>query len=407
MKTRFLLIIACIACLAFTSVKVPAQWVQSSFPTSSQVTDMIYYGNIFYVATNDNGIFQSQDFSTWSPSNSGISTSNIREIITAIEGSFITFYAATDAGVFRSTMMGYSWTAVNNGLSDLNVQTVFSDGTNLFAGTAGGTFRSDNYGQSWSPVTIGAPNQIVRCFIKNGPNLLAGLIGTGDYLYRSTDNGLTWSPYGTGIYETTELIKLGNRLFANSYTVLYYSIDEGATWSLVGPGLPPGMPIMDLTTASDYLWIADIGGGYIQHSDSTNFISITAGMPLGGTNLSAVSVNDEWIVYGTIDNGIWYQPVSVITGINDCLYDQEGFSCFPNPTSGVFGLRSWVFGQKWVMIEIVNSYGKVLKSYNNRTIEQSNNGTVELDISSFPSGVYFIRINIENQMIVKKIIKLL
>lgn len=80
----------------------------------------------------------------------------------------------------------------------------------------------------------------------------------------------------------------------------------------------------------------ECGGGHIQHSESTNFSKITTGMPLGGTNLSAVSVNDEWIVYGIIDNGIWYQPLSVITGINDGPIDYEGFNCFPNPTRGKF-----------------------------------------------------------------------
>jgi hypothetical protein len=33
-------------------------------------------------------------------------------------------------------------------------------------------------------------------------------------------------------------------------------------------------------------------------------------------------------------------------------------------------------------------------------------GTLELDISNYPAGVYFIRINIDNGLLVKKILKL-
>jgi hypothetical protein len=35
-----------------------------------------------------------------------------------------------------------------------------------------------------------------------------------------------------------------------------------------------------------------------------------------------------------------------------------------------------------------------------------NRGTLELNLSYLPAGIYFIRINLENQTIVKKIIKL-
>lgn len=400
---------ASLAFLAMSSVKISAQWVQTNFPNSNQVTDLKFYGNILYVATYGGGIYQTQNFTTWSPSNTGISTLNINEIVPVVEGSNITLYAATDAGVFRSAMLGFNWTAVNNGLTNLNVGTVFSDGVVLYAGTAGGAFRSANYGQSWTPVTIGVPSQTVRCFFKNGSDLLAGLSGQGEYLYRSTDNGMTWSPYGTGIYETIELVKLGSRLFANSYTVLYYSTDEGAAWSLAGPGLPPGMPITDLTTASDYLWIADIGGGYIQHADSTNFRRITAGMPLGGTNLSAVSVNNEWIVYGTIDDGIWYQPATVITGLSDCNSVDDGFHCFPNPTRGIFSLQFTVYNLESVRVEVVDLCGKpMMISPLHRMGEGPGVGAeiLEFDITGYPAGIYFIRISIENRTIVKKIIKL-
>ncbi|MDX9906533.1 MAG: YCF48-related protein [Bacteroidales bacterium] len=92
---------------------------------------------------------------------------------------------------------------------------------------------------------------------------------------------------------------------------------------------------------------------------------------------------------------------------------EENVDVWPNPTRGVISLRSLVFcqrsavgGQRSVMIEIVNYCGKVLKSYNNISIQQLNNGAVEFEINDLPSGMYFIRINLENQMIVKKIIKL-
>jgi hypothetical protein len=249
---------------------------------------------------------------------------------------------------------------------------------------------------------------MVQCFFKNGPDLLAGLSGVGEYLYRSTDNGLTWAPYGTGLYEVTRITRLGNELFADSYTLLYHSTDNGATWSQVGPGLPPGMPIPGITTASDYLWIATFGGGFIQHTDSTNFRNITAGMQQGGINLSAVAVNDEWIVFGTIDNGIWYEPIDVITGISDDMPGPGEIIIYPNPTHGKFQITNnktqinSKIQNSNSKIEIMELFGKIVDTF----IPKPGTRNPELDISHLPAGIYFVRISLEDQTIVKKIIKL-
>lgn len=399
MKTKSFFITVSIVCLAFLSDKAPAQWVQSNFPTSNQVTDLKFYGNVLYVTTYGGGIFQSQNFTTWSPSNTGISTSNINEIITSIEGTNINLYAATDAGVFRSTMLGFNWTAVNNGLTNLNVGTVFSDGNVLYAGTPGGAFRSVDYGLLWTPMTIGAPSQVVSCFYKNGSDMLAGLIGVGQYLYRSTDQGLTWEPYGTGVYEIQQIDGLDGELFALSGTVIYHSLDNGATWNLVGPGLVPGMPVSDITTGNDYWWIATYAGGYVQHTDSANFRMITTGMPMGGSNLSAVARNDNWIVYGTVNNGIWYEAESVVTGLDNESSKLQEMILSPNPVIDKFRVSgAFVQKQEWGY-SVMDFTGQISSSGMAK-------GDATIDVRNLSSGIYFIRVNSEHRSIVKKIIKL-
>jgi hypothetical protein len=96
------------------------------------------------------------------------------------------------------------------------------------------------------------------------------------------------------------------------------------------------------------------------------------------------------------------------------LAPRDVFACFPNPTAGKFHITSTIrqladqTNSKIQIqnIEIVDLYGKSMTINNNRTIEQLNSGTLELDISYLPAGIYFIRINLENQTIVKKIVKL-
>jgi len=92
---------------------------------------------------------------------------------------------------------------------------------------------------------------------------------------------------------------------------------------------------------------------------------------------------------------------------------------FPNPTRGKFQITSTKFQTKSkiqiqnskLQVEVVDLYGKPMEFWNPGTIGTVGNlepGTwnLELDISHFPAGIYFIRIHLDNQIIVKKIIKL-
>jgi hypothetical protein len=400
MKT--LLIILKAMFLAFlVSGSVQAQWTQSSLPVSNQVTDILSYGNVWYVATSNNGIQRTQNFTDWYSSSSGIGTSDIRRIITSVEGSAIVMYASTANGVYRSAMLGYSWSAVNNGLASLNTSAIFSDGTILLVSTAEGVFRSENYGQSWSAVSIGASNQNVRCFLKNGSDLLAGLANTGNYLYRSTDNGLTWSPYGSGLYETNQLAKLDDKLFASSLTLMYQSTDNGLTWMPSSSGLVPGMYIMDMTTFDDYLYVATLAGGYVRHADSSSFRMITQGMPMGGYLSDVVGVNTTNVVFNTANNGLWFADGGVVTTTG--MSEWTKAKVFPNPVSEQCCISVYEWLGKDCKIQVLDLSGKSVMKSDFALLKA---GEIILDFSSLNPGIYCLIISSGQQILTEKVIKL-
>ena len=73
-----------------------------------------------------------------------------------------TLYAATSAGVFKSTNSGGTWSAVNAGLTNLAVIALAIDPTNpatIYAGTSGaGAFKSTDSGVTWAAVNAGLTN---------------------------------------------------------------------------------------------------------------------------------------------------------------------------------------------------------------------------------------------------------
>lgn len=85
---------------------------------------------------------------------------------------------------------------------------------------------------------------------------------------------------------------------------------------------------------------------------------------------------------------------------------------WPNPTQGEFQITCTKFQTIFKtqnsknILEIVDLFGKILAHYDSSTIEQFNNEALDVNISHFPAGIYFVRFNADNQMIVKKLIKL-
>ena len=107
-------------------------------------------GNDLFVATN-NGVYRSTDGgNNWTSSYTpgGAATG------LAIAGTDI--FAIAGPGVIRSTNSGQSWEQVNSGLTPNYVNTLASDGTNLFAATNGrGVYFSSNAGESWDSSNTG------------------------------------------------------------------------------------------------------------------------------------------------------------------------------------------------------------------------------------------------------------
>jgi hypothetical protein len=96
-------------------------------------------------------------------------------------------------------------------------------------------------------------------------------------------------------------------------------------------------------------------------------------------------------------------------GVPDGVGSQHSaFSIYPNPTTGKFQITSTKFQTNYNKqitnrtIEIVDFLGNVVFILN----QEPGIRNPELDISDLPSGIYFIRINVDNEMITGKIIKL-
>ena len=121
------------------------------------------------------------------------------------------------------------------------------------------------------------------------------------------------------------------------------------------------------------------------------------------TYLHTVTVNDLYTyevtaLYEDCESDTAAGPVSVdvfCVGINDLL-DDEGFAVYPNPAKEVLNIMS---SQDIQIVTILNNVGQVV--YNHKVV---NDNLLTINTSSYEAGVYMVKIETEDNIIVRKII---
>src|SRR5664280_2542631 len=99
-----------------------------------------------------------------------------------------------------------------NGPAFAKVQSLTSNGTNIFAGTnGGGVYLSTDNGTNWTQ--SGLLNDYVQCLTVVDNNLFAG---TFYGVFLSTDNGINWIQVGLTSYSVMSFAVKDNNIFAGT-----------------------------------------------------------------------------------------------------------------------------------------------------------------------------------------------
>lgn len=177
------------------------------------------------------------------------------------------------------------------------------DHNHLLVGSAsGGLWTSADAGASWEPVDDNLPTLAVGAilFDENDPNIV--YIGTGEGNFsadavfgvgvlRSTDGGLTWSPYGTGLdwqigdgkcVEKLAMDPSTGAIIAAT-TAGIYRLD-GGVWTQTLAGTATGLLRHPTDTSLFYAALGRTSGGatngfYKSTDDGLTWTEITAGWP--------------------------------------------------------------------------------------------------------------------------------
>jgi hypothetical protein len=166
-------------------------------------------------------------------------------------------FAGTDSGVYRSLGDGSPWTHLVNGLPPHPVVCLGENSkSNLYAGGNDGIFRSTNGGDSWVQLPYVTGNRVTCLAVNDADQVLFGTDSTYDRLWRLDPDG---SLHGGGALFTALItsivVKSNGDIFAGMISNpagggVFRSSDDGLTWTPFNAGLPDTPSVSALTSDS-------------------------------------------------------------------------------------------------------------------------------------------------------------
>ncbi len=341
----------------FRSTNMGAGWTAAnSGLEGSSVYALLAVDTSLFAATGD-GTFRTTDFgATWVHADSGLTPTT--NTLAARDSTL--FAGSYWDGIFVSTNNGASWTPI--GLPDMGVVAVEVSNTGVFAGTRGnGVFHTTDKGTTWTPVNDGLTIPYVRPLGVNENSLLAstfygGLFRTSDSgtrwdvlsrglhfpvhaiavddgdlfagigsggsraapgcVFRSTDEGTSWSPQISFTGPVTSLCTKEGFLFAGISRGVYRSSDEGTTWAAANSGLPENTTVNTLANSPPdpphpgNLFVGTHSKGiFLSTNNGTSWTAVNNGLPMRDSaeyvSVSCLEVSGQNLFAGTVDSGVF------------------------------------------------------------------------------------------------------
>jgi len=209
-------------------------------------------------------------------------------------------FARNGAGQWVRTNAPYETVHRNRTIASLG-----GSETSIFAGTTNDTlFRSTDNGATWSAIPAPTKSQI-RSFVANGPNLLA--ITTNNVIFLTTNNGTSWSASaGQGLTNTDirGIVAIGGNLLAGtSAGGVFHSTNNGASWTPANFGIPNTTVNALAVIGTTVLAGTQYGGIFASTDQGASWSASSTGMTSVGA--SAFGVNGSMVFAATNDSGVF------------------------------------------------------------------------------------------------------
>ena len=369
-------------------------WQQLSGPHGGNIYSLVADadGNLYASPTGVSGPFKSTDNGeTWFSIKNGLSFDNNGEWrplnISHSGDIFIVNPHDYNQYISLSTDGGNSWE--EKSLSIIGSSTfciAFDDTDNVYLGTGQGIYKSSDNGDTWALFGnfTGGTNAIA--FNGDGDIFIGSGIG-----YRSTDGGITWTPMipngGIGSLAINE----NGDIFAGNNSGIARSTDNGDNWTYVNQGVSIKEASTILFDNNGDIYFPTWGNGVLKSTDNGD-TWIEMNNNLGYKYVHSVVkdssgnffAGDNYALYKSVNNcENWYSVGLPVAGVSKILMTSDN-----NIYTAEWGInRSTDFGQSWQTINNGLGYLSV------KTLAENSKGYLFASTSSNTYGGIFCSTN--------------
>lgn len=223
------------------------------------------------------------------------------------------------------------------------INSLYLNSTSIFAGTtSGGVYRSSDNGDTWSQVNNGMPVDNINSLGGSGATVYAGL---NSGLYKTTNNGNNWTVVNYGdIYIISTINYIGTDIYlGNTVGKVWKSTDNGLSWS-VNPAHLYGR-INSILLHNGILYAAsDNNGAYASTNNganwnlvSTSYLYCKTLFPTGNTIRMGTSSGGKKRVNGTggfVDDIPWLNYTTSYAAVGNYIIAGFGNGMFWSSDNG-------------------------------------------------------------------------
>ncbi len=380
------------------STGIYAQWEQAGGSLAGGTEYVMAIGSKLFTCSG-RVFFSLDNGDTWTLLNSlpvGCGTETITAIDTIV-------FVGGGNGVYRSTDWGTTWVQLNNGLSDTIVMSLAITGTNLIAGTySGGVFVSSDYGLNWSPANTGLTNPYVKKIYVKDSIIYAGTSWLQGGVFISYNNGVSWVLSNNGLPEddVSDIININNMLFCSFRdSGIYKSDDQGQSWTASNSGFPDSLTqnIYCLFTIGSNIFAGGFYNAYLSNDNGTLWQAY--GQGLNYPQISCFSANSTYLFAATGGDGVWRRRLTDLSN-PDIVGEPDIVKMYPNPAQEKLRLDFSFPTDVELKISFCDLLGNII-----RIIDDDINGNdpIEISTADLPNGMYLVRIELSDRVIIKKV----
>jgi hypothetical protein len=294
------------------------------------------------LAGTSHTLYRSADSAqNWAVSADGLYAANI----TSLQNGSRLRAGLEDGGIYES-LDGVTWTPLNNAALRARMpNNRFSPIADMIEGSRllvmpaeSAVLSSTTLGGTWQPLPPSYPNTLLYHF--GGLLALPGsssayLAGSNNGIYRTTNDGDTWSWSGNGLPSATirDFAKNadGTAIYAATFDQgVYKSTDNGVSWTAANAGLPNlETHVLEYDTENDVLLVGTNQGLFSSNNGGASYTELTNPWPIAQMSVDGLVVEDfvrgalyvafQKKVFRSVDSGVSWTELSEGNGYSESV----------------------------------------------------------------------------------------